>query len=485
MRLSIRWRLTLWNILALAVVLLGFGALVYALLTQIHERIDRALRARVDHALQRVDESLHAELEILQQDRLMASDLKKRLRYWIYEFQEHEKIFCVVYDSAGKVYHRTEQLAEDSVPPAPPVKPGETRYTEETVPIIGRQRFLTSRQRLGGKDFIVLLMASLAEVDHERKEVGQEREEVNHQFGQFLAVLFGSVPAALVLIGGLGYFLARKALAPVDELRRLTQEISAERLNRRLPIANPTDELGKLTATINAMIARLERSFAEIRRFTADASHELRTPLTAIRTETEVALGKSLTTAEYHHLLGSILEECERLARLTDQLLTLCREDAVKTPLVRQPVDLPRLVNTVVETMQPLAQVKNLSIDTKATGPLCIQADETRLRQVFYNLLDNAIKYTPEGGQIEIQLAQRDRTAVISFRDTGVGIPPEHLPHVFDRFYRVDKVRSREQGGTGLGLSIVQSIVTAHGGRIEMTSSPGQGTICTVTLPAS
>ena len=128
MRLSIRWRLTLWNILALAVVLVGFGALVYALLTQVHERIDRALRARVDHALQRVDESLHAELETLQQDRELASDLKKRLRYWIYEFQEHEKIFCVVYDSAGKVYQRTEQLAADSVPPAPPVKPGEIRY---------------------------------------------------------------------------------------------------------------------------------------------------------------------------------------------------------------------------------------------------------------------------------------------------------------------------------------------------------------------
>jgi heavy metal sensor kinase len=269
----------------------------------------------------------------------------------------------------------------------------------------------------------------------------------------------------------------------VDQLRRLTEEISAERLNRRLPIANPTDEMGRLTKTINAMIARLERSFAEIRRFTADASHELRTPLTAIRTETEVALGKSLTTTDYHFLLGSILEECQRLTRLTDQLLTLCREDAGKMPPLREPVDLTRLVEVVVETMRPLAEVKRLQIDTAGNGPLRIHGDATRLRQVFYNLLDNAIKYTPEGGKIEIQLGKSNHAAVVRLRDTGIGIAPEHLPHVFDRFYRVDKARSREEGGTGLGLSIVQSIVTAHGGRIEMSSSPGQGTICTVILP--
>jgi heavy metal sensor kinase len=483
MRLSIRGRLTLWNTLALAAVLVGFGALVYALLAQAHERIDHALRARVDHAVQRVDESLHAELQILQRDRKIALNPRRRLRYWIYEFQEHEKIFCVVYDAAGKVYERTEQLAQDSVPAAPPTTLGEPLYTDAVIPIIGHQRLLSNRQRLGGKEFTVLLMASLAEVNHERREVDREREEVNRQFGQLLAVLFGSVPVALMVIGGLGYFLARKALAPVDQLRRLTEEISAERLNRRLPIANPTDELGRLTKTINAMIARLERSFAEIRRFTADASHELRTPLTAIRTETEVALGKSLTTADYHFLLGSILEECQRLTRLTDQLLTLCREDAGKMPPLREPVDLTRLIEVVVETMRPLAEIKRLQIDTAGNGPWRIQGDATRLRQVFYNLLDNAIKYTPEGGKIEIQLGKSDHAAVVRLRDTGIGIPPEHLPHVFDRFYRVDKARSREEGGTGLGLSIVQSIVTAHGGRIEMSSSPGQGTICTVILP--
>jgi len=231
------------------------------------------------------------------------------------------------------------------------------------------------------------------------------------------------------------------------------------------------------------MIARLERSFAEVRRFTADASHELRTPLTAIRTETEVALRKLSITPEQQQLLGSVLEECERLARLTDQLLALSREDAGVAHQAREPVDLTALVTGVAETMRPLAEARGLRLDARASGALLVRGDESRLRQVFYNLLDNAIKYTPAGGEVRVRAEAREGEAVVTVRDSGVGIPAEHLPRVFDRFYRVDKARSREMGGTGLGLSITRSIVVAHGGRIELDSSPGRGTTCTVTLP--
>src|SRR5262249_11136951 len=224
-------------------------------------------------------------------------------------------------------------------------------------------------------------------------------------------------------------------------------------------------------------------SFAEIRRFTADASHELRTPLTAIRTETEVALRQSLNAGDCQHLLASILEECDRLARLTDQLLTLSREDAGTTRHVREPVDLAALLDNVVETMRPLAEAKKLHLRVASKAVLRLAGDEVRLRQVFYNLIDNAIKYTPEGGTVEVSLQQQDHEAVITVADNGVGIAAEHLPRVFDRFYRVDKARSREQGGTGLGLSIAKSIVTAHGGQIRLSSVPKQGTQCTVTLP--
>jgi heavy metal sensor kinase len=455
MRLSIRWRLTLWNTLALAVVLLGFAMLVYGLLA-------RAL-------YQQLDRKLLVGFQELVEDERVAADRDERLRHWAYELKEHEDVFAVVYGPGGEVHARTEELAAASVPPAPALAPEERRLHSLAVPVIGRQRVLEGRLRLGDRDYTVLLMTPLEEVDRE--------------LGRLLTALLVAVPVALALCGGAGYLLARKAVAPVEQLRRLTREITADRLDRRLPVATPGDELGGLTQTINEMIGRLERSFAEIRRFTADASHELRTPLAAIRTEAEVALTRPLGVADCQHLLGSILEECERLTRLTEQLLALAREDAGVARQAHGPVDLTALVQGVVDNMRPLAESRGVGLHSVVDGPAEVRGDGARLRQVFYNLLDNAIKYTPEGGRVTVRSGRRDGDAVVTVRDTGVGIPAEHLPRVFDRFYRVDRARSREQGGTGLGLSIAQSIVTAHGGSIELASTPGQGTTCTVTLP--
>jgi heavy metal sensor kinase len=455
MRLSIRWRLALWNTLALAVMLFGFSAAVYALMA---------------HALyHQLDQSLRAEYQQLQQDDRLRDDPAGRLRYWIDEFKEHEGFCCVVYGPSGQVYLRTPELAADSIPPAPVSLTAEPRFNDVTVPILGRQRSLTGRLELPSQELTVVHLASLQDVDHE--------------LGELRDVLVQAVPAAVLLFAGLGYWMARKALAPVEQLHRTTEQITADRLDRRLPVVNPDDELGRLAQTINAMIARLEQSFTEIRRFTADASHELRTPLTAIRTEAEVALAKPLSPADCQSLLGSVLEECERLTRLTDQLLTLSREDAGTVKLAGEPVDLAVLLRDVVETMRPLAEAKKLHLQGPEHGPVQIYGDPGRLRQVFYNLLDNAIKYTPAEGTVEVRLGRQDHSAIVRVRDTGIGIPPEHLPRVFDRFYRVDKARSRAEGGTGLGLSIVQSILTAHGGRIELASTSGGGTTCMVTLP--
>jgi signal transduction histidine kinase len=186
---------------------------------------------------------------------------------------------------------------------------------------------------------------------------------------------------------------------------------------------------------------------------------------------------------EYQQLLGSILEECERLARLTDQLLTLAREDAGSSRAAWEVFDLSALVQEVTETLRPVAEIKGLRLQSETNGPVSVSGNNLGLRQVFFNVLDNAIKYTPAGGDVNVQLHQKAGEAVVTIRDTGIGIAAEHLPHVFDRFYRVDKARSRAEGGTGLGLSIAQSTVTAHGGRIELTSTAGQGTTCTVALP--
>jgi heavy metal sensor kinase len=455
MTLSIRWRLTLWNTLGLAVMLLVFAALIYGLLR---------------HALyEQIDRTLMGALAQLEQDERTAAAPGERLRYWIYEWREHENLAAIVYDANGKVWERTQELADDSVPPVPTIIGNEHRLEDKPIPILGRQRVLESALRLGDRASTVVVMASLEEVDHE--------------LGEVRTILLTAVPIVLLLSAGLGYLLARKALAPMERLRRSTKEINAERLDRRLPIINPHDELGRLTETFNDMIGRLERSFAEIRRFTADASHELRTPLTVIRTEAEVALAKPLNLAEHQQLLGSILEECSRLTRLTDQLLALAREDARAASQAQEPVDLTDLVADVVETMRPLAEAKELHLRVKANGSAWVRGDAARLREVFFNLLDNGIKYTPKGGEVEVRVVQDGSEAIATVRDTGIGIPAEHLPHVFDRFYRVDKARSRTEGGTGLGLSIAQCTIAAHGGRIELTSAPGQGATCTVRLP--
>jgi heavy metal sensor kinase len=458
MRLSIRWRLTFWNTLALALVLVGFAGLVYGLSA-------RAL-------YQQTDQRLHAALERLQNDARLGEDLDGRLRYWAFELHEHENIFCVIYDGNSSVRERTPELATDSVPAAPAVAAAvaaaAARLDTHEVPIIGRQRTLQISTRLAGENLTVLLMTPLADVDRE--------------LARLAAVLGLAIPAALGLAGVLGYWLARKALVPVEELRRSTHDITAERLYNRLPVTNPSDELGGLAITINQMIERLERSFAEVRRFTADASHELRTPLTVIRSEAEAALTKN-PAPEQQHLLGSILEECDRLTRLTDQLLMLSRDDAGVGKQIRGSLDLVALVSGVVENMRPLAEAKGLTLNGRFNVSLPAAGDTARLRQVFYNLLDNAIKYTPSGGRVEVSAERQGASAVVTIRDTGEGIAAEHLPHIFERFYRVDQSRSRSQGGTGLGLSIARSIVSAHGGTIQVASAPGEGARFTVVLP--
>jgi len=485
---SIRWRLTFWNTLTLAVVLTCFAVLVYVMLR-------RAL-------LTQTDQLLLAGFGHLRGDSRIDTNTAERLDHWVEEFKDHLNLFCVIYRPAGSLLARTPGLADASVPPFPPgtVDPW---IRDEQLPDIGRQRIRAERIRLGGQDLVVVLLAPLEAVDRELDQVR--------------TILLTAGPIALLLSAGFGYWLARKALAPMDNLRRATDAITADHLEAwvarpelakgvvgqpqeprpsqaqgvppssglepRLPVHNPDDELGRLTRTINDMLARLARSFEEVRRFTADASHELRTPLTVLRTEVEVALGKQLSLADHQQLLGSILEELGRMSRLTDQLLTLSRRDAGVEHFTPGPVDLHALAADVVEAFRPLAETRGILLQLDAAGPIRVSGDEGRLRQVVINLLDNSLKNTLAGGRVTVQVGRNGATG-FAVADTGIGIPPEHLPHVFDRFYRVDRARSRAEGGTGLGLSIAQSIVKAHGGTIEMTSTVGQGTICTVTLPA-
>jgi heavy metal sensor kinase len=301
---------------------------------------------------------------------------------------------------------------------------------------------------------------------------------------ELVAVLVTVGPIALACTLAGGYWLACKAFGPIDRMAATAAEITSSRLDRRLEEAGARDELGGLARTFNAMIGRLQRSFEEVRRFTADAAHELRTPLAAMRTEAEVALRSPRSPERDGRVLEDLLEEMERLTRLVSQLLFLCREDAGLGAGDLRPLRLDDLVSEVGEHMRVAAQEKGIGLNLDLPGPCPVRGDADRLRQLFFNLLDNAIKYTPTGGTVAVRGESSGGQVRVTVADTGIGIPADHLPHVFDRFYRVDPSRSPETEGSGLGLAICRSIAEAHGGRLAIDSDLGNGTRVALVLPA-
>jgi heavy metal sensor kinase len=298
-----------------------------------------------------------------------------------------------------------------------------------------------------------------------------------------LLILGIAYPVTLAVASLGGIFLAGRALSPIDRLTRLARRISAEDLSQRLDLRLPDDEVGRLARTFDEMIARLEDAFQRQRQFTADASHELRTPLTAIKGQAEVALSRPRDAVAYREVLQAVNEEVDRLIRMVGSLLTLARADAGQISIASEPVSLGDLVDAAVEQVHPMAEKHSLGLRVVSGPSVVLQADEDLLLQLLLNLLDNAIKCTPSGGQVTVGWRVNDREIELQVRDTGVGIGPEHLPHIFDRFYRADKARSRAEGGAGLGLSISRWIAEAHGGSISVWSEPGQGTTFTVTIP--
>jgi len=300
---------------------------------------------------------------------------------------------------------------------------------------------------------------------------------------ELLAVFLTIGPIALASTLAGGFWLARKALSPVDRMAATAAEITATQLDRRLAEPEANDELGYLAQTFNAMIARLQRSFDEVRRFTADAAHELRTPLAAMRTEAEVALRSPRAPERDARVLENLLEEIERLTRLVSHLLFLCREETGIGVRDLSPVRLDEIVNDVCEHMKVAAREKGLDLVVERADACLVSGEADRIRQLFFNLVDNAIKYTQAGGKVTVEIQASSSQALVAVTDTGIGIAAEHLPYVFDRFYRVDSSRNSEIEGTGLGLAICRSIAEAHAGHIEIASALGTGTRVTLVLP--
>ena len=359
----------------------------------------------------------------------------------------------------------------DPVSVPPPAWPRNVEASRQ-VPLLGGRKLLLTAHEVklaGGGRFLI--------------ETGAPMDAVQADLNKWLWFLAATLPVVLGIALGGGFVLVKRALSPVDRIAASAERISSQNLSERLPVAQTGDELERLSMALNRMIERLDLAFSQSRRFVADASHELRTPLSVLRGELESLVRQPEFTNEWRDRVGSALEEIERLSQLVEGLFAISRLDAGEATAEWVPLDLAQLATATADHMSLLAEDKSIQVTCDASVGVCVAGDRARLKQVVVNLLDNAIKYTPEGGAVKMTVSAENGRAVLEISDSGIGIPAEALPRVFERFFRVDQARSRDQGGAGLGLSIVKSICTAHHGRVTAASEPGRGSRFRVELP--
>ncbi len=338
-------------------------------------------------------------------------------------------------------------------------------------------------ERAGSND---LLIAAVPFATGRQKyviEVGGSATPIKDVLRRFLiSFLIGLFVVLALAIWG-GFLVIKWALAPVKHITSSAEEITSHHLHKRLPVVETGDEIASLSKTLNQMISRLDESFQSVNRFTTDASHELRTPLTIIRGELETSLLDNSLSKNVRETIYSLIEETENLSKIVQCLLSLSRLDAGSAQMERVRLDLADLVSTITDQMIPLADEKRVMLTSQAEGRVEVEGDRVRLKQVVVNLLDNAIKYTPEGGTVTVEVNISDRQALLEVADTGPGIPDSDLLRVFDRFFRADRIRLGTIEGAGLGLSIVHSICTAHGGFVKAENDAAGGCRFIVQLP--
>lgn len=457
-KLSIGLRLTLWYVAIIATAQLVFGAGMWFLLRH--------------HLYDLVDSSLQAQVEdlknFMEAQKKGASNTKLQEEISEAYLLEHSGDYLEIYAEDGTLLYRSTFLQNH------PVKLGSAAQHH---PIL---RSLW----VAGKPFRFTLQKIEANGHVYIASTGVPTDDVVETLDQFRTYLLMFAPLLLLVAGGGGYWLSRRALSPVDALVRTAREIGGANLNSRLQKLDTGDELQRLSDTLNEMLNRIESAFLKITQFTADASHELRTPISLIRTEAELALRRSRGEAEYKESLRHILLESERTTALIEQLLALARADSGRESLDIQPVDLRRTLEGVAEGWQPVASVRNLEFAMNLPlDEIFVMGDETALRRLADILIDNAFKYTLAPGRVSLSLETKGNSVVLIVQDSGVGIAAEDQARIFERFYRVDKARSRAQGGAGLGLAIARWIVTLHRGSIRVESSLGNGAIFRVELP--
>ncbi len=461
---SIRTRLTLWYTGLLTLTLLLLGSVTYGLMVN-------SLSRDIDTALQNIAQALSQQAQ-REAPAFYPSVIDEMFRRF-FGVSPLDRYF-EMRDPRGHRDPRLQRPSNRSLPLSPQALANAARGlpTWETIEGLGDYpvRLFTQPVLQSGR------VVNLIQVGFSL----QSFHETRRHFLRILALVF---PIALILAGGGGWLLAHRTLAPVAQMTHAAQRIGAARLDERLDESGTGDELDELAHTLNAMLSRLDDAFRQIRQFSADASHELQTPLTILKGELEVALRTPRSADAYQQTMRSALEEIDRIAGLVDGLMLLARADAGVLRMDRQPVALHQLVQEVYDQTQILAAHKQIDLQLGPTEPIVIEGDPERLRRLVLNLTNNAIKYTPSGGQVMLSLQRCQDRAAIRVADTGIGLSPEEQERVFQRFYRSDNARLHDAEGSGLGLCIARSIADAHGGSIELDSTPGVGSTFTVRFP--
>lgn len=467
---GVRAQLCLWHAGLMAGTLLVLAGFTYALLIGVlHQRADAALREFADTTAREIAITM-ARVEGGRRQAgsgALPPFLSNDIRTWGRYIQ--------VVDAGNQVLEKSDGLQSHPLPvSATALRHGLSGTTTfETVRGLGEApvRIVTVPVRLGSRvPYLVMAGTSLEGVDAALQRAG------------YILLILTPTVFILALMGN--WLVVSRALRRVDQLTRTALDIQSSDLERRIHQGGPDDEIGRLAQAFDQMISRLDRSFQQVRQFSADASHELKTPLTAIRGEAEVALLREQSPDEYRATITSILESAERMSEVVESLLLLARADSGQALLRAEPVDLGELALAALERLETLARGHEVELAIGELEDVSVQGDALWLNQVVTNLLSNGVKYTPAGGRVTLSLRRAADEAVLEVRDSGIGIAPEHLARVFDRFYRVDHGRARSAGGAGLGLSITRWAVEAHGGRIEVSSDPGEGSTFTIRLPA-
>ena len=480
---SLRFKLTLWYVLILGILLTSFSGFLYFTLSKsLHRDVDNKLRSLAELIASESSSPLSKfSFGTIDQALETSMNLKPIGK------------FIQVLDESGNIGRKSDNLKNVQLP-----------ISLNALKNASKGLITFETNRTIGNTPLRIMTFPVVENSHVTKivQIASSLEGVEDALNKLFLILIISVPSTLILASLGGQFLAHKALKPVDNITQTARMITSQNLNQRIHPPKVKDEISRLIETFNEMISRLDQSFRQMKQFSSDASHELKTPLTILKGEVEVMLRKERTSQEYEQTLRSNLEEINRMSQIVEDLLNLSKADTGEIRLNKEDVNLTEILNEVVVQMERLAKTKKLHLSaTNHHQHIHIFGDALRLRELFINLIENGIKYTEEGGSIHIILQkeypppvtgqpdwverEKGQFVKIIVSDTGIGIAKEDQERIFNRFFRVDKARSREQGGSGLGLSICKWIVEAHQGKIGVESELAKGSSFIVRLPLS